>query len=76
MQDLPAKLPEALDQRDDREGFSGYAVELANMPDDVPNGWLFIAVYGGGAKAGCKYIDRRYSEHTIEGWRSRSGQHG
>lgn len=68
MRDLPAKLREAIDLRDDREGFRGYAVELANMPDDVPDGWLYIAVYGGGAKAGCTYIDRRYySEQTIEG---------
>ncbi len=66
--DLPAKLREAIDQRNDREGFRGYAVELANMPDDVPDGWLYIAVYGGGAKAGCTYIDRRYySDQTIEG---------
>lgn len=68
MQDLPAKLREAIDQRDDREGFRGYAVELADMPEDVPDGWLYIAVYSGGAKAGCTYIDRRYySERTIEG---------
>ena len=47
--DLPAKLREAIDQRNDREGFRGYAVELANMPQDVPDGWLYIAVYGGAA---------------------------
>lgn len=68
MRDLPSKLREAIDQRDDREGFRGYAVELANMPEDVPDGWLYVGVYGGGAKAGCTYIDRRYySERTIEG---------
>ncbi|WGI73314.1 hypothetical protein QC756_13160 [Sinorhizobium meliloti] len=53
MQDLPGKLREAIRERDDREGFRGYAVELANIPQDVPDGWFQIAVYGGGAKAGC-----------------------
>jgi len=32
MRELPAKLRDAIDQRDDCEGFAGYAVELANKP--------------------------------------------
>lgn len=67
MQRLPPRLREEIGQRGDREGFCGYAVELANMPQDVPDGWFYIAVYGGGAKAGCMYVDRRYSERCIEG---------